>query len=92
MSSVNLANVVIDWNNISDPPEQGMRLETYLREEGLTHAEFAKRVGVSRSAVTQWVNGITMPSGVRMLLIHQLTEGRVGLEDWFGEGPRRKGD
>lgn len=60
-----------------------MKLVDYLTKEGLTHAEFAEQVGVSRSAVTQWINGITLPSGERMALVHRATGGRVGLDDWF---------
>ena len=68
-----------------------MTLGEYLRSNGITHARFAERVGVSRSAVTQWVNRITLPSGERMVRIHRVTEGAVGLDDWhppgLGEGP-----
>ncbi len=65
-----------------------MKLEEYLAEEKLTHAEFAARVGVSRSAVTQWVNRITLPSGERMARIHDASGGKVGLADWFHEKPK----
>ena len=59
-----------------------MNLAEYLKKEGITHAEFAETIGVSRSAVTQWTNAITLPTGERMVLIHRLTGGAVGLDDW----------
>ena len=67
-----------------------MKLADYLTKVGLTHADFAEEIGVSRSAVTQWINGITVPSGERMALVHRLTGGRVGLEDWFDQKGEKK--
>lgn len=59
-----------------------MKLAEYLKKEGMTHAEFAEMIGVSRSAVTQWTNGITLPTGERMIWVSRLTDGAVGIEDW----------
>ncbi|GAB6042718.1 helix-turn-helix domain-containing protein [Endothiovibrio diazotrophicus] len=59
-----------------------MKLADYLDREGMTHADFAAKLGVSRSAVTQWTNAMTLPTGERMVLIHRLSGGAVGLEDW----------
>ena len=40
----------------------GERLALLMKEKGLTASEFARRVGVSRQAVSFWVTGTYEPS------------------------------
>ncbi len=42
---------------MSNPTDIGLRVRDVRRERGWTQDEFARRVGVSRSAVAQWETG-----------------------------------
>lgn len=64
-----------------------MNLSSYLRDTGMTQAEMARRLGVTRSAVNQWLSGITAPSARQIAQIEDITEGRVRLTDLIpGQG------
>ncbi len=68
-----------------------MTLREYLQQTRTTHATFAARIGVTRSAVTQWINGITLPSASHMVAIHQISQGKVTISDWgSGSQPLNK--
>lgn len=62
-----------------------MKLKYWMDENGWTHAELASEIGVTRSAVTQWVNHHVYPTAPRMYDIYKLTNGAVNLPDWFAE-------
>lgn len=56
-----------------------MKLKEYLNREGLTQAEFAKRLKVSQGMVSQWIiNGV---AAERVLKIEAATEGKVSRHD-----------
>lgn len=67
-----------------------MKLGDYLKREGITHAAFAEELGVTRSAVTQWVNDLTLPTGERMIMVYRMSGGEVGMEDWHIPAERGK--
>lgn len=62
-----------------------MRLAEYLERDGVSQAEFARRLGVSRSAVGQWIHGHTIPSGRTAVAIVRVTDGLVRFEDIFAD-------
>lgn len=49
----------------------------------LTHEEWAKRLGISRSHLTEIVNGTAHPGRSLILRIEQETGGRVKPAIWF---------
>lgn len=61
-----------------------MKLVDYLRRKDIEHQAFAKKVGVSKTAVSRWIRGAT-PHLKDALRIVEVTRGRVRLEDLVGE-------
>jgi transcriptional regulator with XRE-family HTH domain len=59
---------------------EGERLKDIIRENNLTVTGVAKRLGVSRTAVNDWING-TVPSGLHLVKISRLLS--VTPEDFF---------
>jgi antitoxin CcdA len=64
-----------------------MRLVEYLRVNGLSQAELARRCGVSQQAVAKWANGLRVPRAAQMAALVQATGGHVSAADFFA-GPR----
>jgi len=54
-----------------------MDLASYLKDECLTAAAFAGRVGTTRAAVSAWLKGRNKVSIGRVRKIEEITEGRV---------------
>lgn len=54
-----------------------MDIATYLKTADLTQEEFARRVGVSQGAVSQWLLGKIKPSPRRALDIERASEGAI---------------
>jgi len=59
-----------------------MQLKTYLGKQGISAAEFARRVAVSRATVTRWCKDDRLPSLAAMRRIIAATNGSVGLADF----------
>jgi transcriptional regulator with XRE-family HTH domain len=59
-----------------------MKLSDWLKSKRMTQTELAERLGVSKSAVSKLVTGDRSPSLRLIKLIHEMTNGRVGLKDW----------
>ena len=59
-----------------------MKLARYLVLMKLTQAEFAARVGVSRSTVSLWINRRTIPYRAKMAAIERATRGAVTPADF----------
>lgn len=57
-----------------------MKLADYLREAGVTQAEFALQVGVTQGRVSQWLAGQTI-TAERCAAIEAATNGRVSRAD-----------
>jgi transcriptional regulator with XRE-family HTH domain len=58
-----------------------MNLQQYLAEEGLSQAALARELGVTRSAVNQWLKGRAVPSAATALLLIRRSGGRLTLEE-----------
>lgn len=54
-----------------------MKLETYLVESKLTQEEFAVRLGVTQSMVSQWIRGIRPVSPQMAIAIEEATSGEI---------------
>jgi len=65
-----------------------MGLEEYLTAEGLSQAALARELGVTRSAVNQWLAGRAVPSASTALAIIRRSRGRVTLEELVEPPPR----
>ncbi|TWB39707.1 helix-turn-helix domain-containing protein [Nitrospirillum pindoramense] len=61
-----------------------MTLADYLQAQGLTAAEFARRIGRSRSTVGRWCAGLRHPDAAAMRAIMEETKGAVMPNDFFG--------
>lgn len=56
------------------------KLSQWMQREGVTRAEFARRMGVHRSVVTRWLDGDHIPnylSRVKMQRVTGLTPGEL---------------
>jgi len=60
-----------------------MQLDDYLHEKRLSAAEFARRLGVTESAVSRWLSRQSRPSLDHMVDIEKFTEGVVAVRDWL---------
>jgi transcriptional regulator with XRE-family HTH domain len=60
----------------------GMTLTAYLREHGITHADFAARIGATQAAVSRYANGTRKPSLDKIIPIESVTEGAVRAIDF----------
>ena len=60
-------------------------IREYLKATGQNQAQFAKRVGVTRSAVTLWLQGKRKPSEDQQAIIWSRT--RISLEKLRGGAP-----
>lgn len=62
-----------------------MRLAQYLDDNGISDAEFARRVGVSHSLVHAWRYRKKLPSLPMARRIRQATKGEVRESDWVDD-------
>lgn len=58
-----------------------MDLKTYFQNHSHSQADFAKALGVTPGAVSQWVNGSAEVSAERCPAIEEVTGGLVRCED-----------
>lgn len=59
-----------------------MTLYEWLKREGLTHADFAERIGLTQSSVTRYVTGSRVPRRETMIEIARATNGEVAPADF----------
>ncbi len=59
------------------------RLKQYLKEHGITGAQFAEMLGVGQSAVSMWLTGERFPSRENIQKIVELTNGEVQPNDFY---------
>ncbi len=59
-----------------------MKLTVYLKSKNLTSAEFARRIGRSRSCVLRWTKGQRRPDALAMAAIQRETAGQVTPNDF----------
>lgn len=67
-----------------------MNLIDYMKKNELTDEMFARRIGVTRSAVTYYRSSMRMPSPRIMLLIESVTKNEVTASDMMKEFVRVK--
>ena len=60
-----------------------MNLRDYLKLNGFTHSEFAKKIGVTRPLITFIANGKKNPSISVIVQIEKVTHGEVTAQDLF---------
>ena len=60
-----------------------MTLSEFLSERGLTDERFAQSVGVTRTTVLRWRNGL-LPERDTMARIVEATDGAVTPNDFYG--------
>ena len=65
-----------------------MTLHDFMKARGLSDAELAARLGVSRQTVYRCRRGLRMPDRETMLAIHRETDGAVTVESFYGLGPQ----
>lgn len=58
-------------------------LKEHLEKTGTSHAEFARRLGVTDSAVWRWAHGERTPGGKMAYAIEEVTGGKVPARSWF---------
>lgn len=62
-----------------------MKLKDWLDDKRMTHDEFARRVGCSKSAVTRYANDDRVPRRKTLSAISTVTDGEVTANDFVGE-------
>jgi transcriptional regulator with XRE-family HTH domain len=58
-------------------------LQRYLENEGITQAQFARMIDDSLQNVNRYVKHGRIPSPEKVILINEVTRGRVSYESWF---------
>lgn len=58
-----------------------MKLKDWLKERGMSQAEFARRVGVNRTSLFFWLSGGSHPTYKNYLKIKEITDGKVKYEE-----------
>lgn len=63
-----------------------MTLDEYLRQQGETGFDFARRIDVHASTVSRMRRGVTHPERRTIEAIFKATGGRVTANDFYGHG------
>ncbi len=63
---------------------RAMKLDDYIREAGLTNAEFGERVGANHSTISRLRKGGQLPGAELMKAIFEETGGAVTANDFYG--------
>ncbi len=63
---------------------RAMTLDQYIRDKGLTNAEFGELVGANHSTISRLRKGSQVPSPELMLAIFERTDGVVTANDFYG--------
>jgi transcriptional regulator with XRE-family HTH domain len=63
-------------------------LSTFLETNGLTHAECAKAIGIARSTMHNWLNGILRPREAHQRAVEVWTNGAVPVSWWLTDEER----
>ncbi|NKI61795.1 helix-turn-helix transcriptional regulator [Labrenzia sp. PO1] len=60
-----------------------MKLNDFLGDNQMSHAEFGGRVGVSQAAISRYANGLRWPKPEIISLIETATGGQVTVKDHY---------
>jgi transcriptional regulator with XRE-family HTH domain len=60
-----------------------MTLDAWLRQQGVSRAEFAELIGASEEGVAKWLRGERIPRRAVMQRIVKATRGRVTATDFY---------
>lgn len=63
-----------------NPP---MKLKTWIKAEGISDAEFARRLGVNPTQVSRWLAGKVRPDWDYLKKIILITRGQVSADDFI---------
>lgn len=74
---------LLTWRNQYGDVRRMETLEQYLKAEGISQAEFARRIDDSLQNVNRYVKHGRIPSPDKVILINEVTNGRVSFEGWF---------
>jgi transcriptional regulator with XRE-family HTH domain len=69
-----------------------MKLDTYIKEAGITGTEFARRIGRSPEFVYLLISGARGPSLQTVRRIAEATDGAVTASDFDEPQPRKRPD
>lgn len=58
------------------------KLNSYMRENNLTLAKFAKKIGSTAATVQRWTSGNARPSIRLAIAVERETKGAVSVYDW----------
>lgn len=61
----------------------GAAIDRYIKRHGLSQKQFADRLGITQSAVSQWIQGDTGVRNDIAVKIVRLTGGEVSLSDLY---------
>lgn len=67
-----------------------MKLKEYLKEFGIVHGFFAKKIGARPQHLSLWIAGKSKPRLETIALIEEATKGKVTFRDWITEKPDPK--
>ena len=67
------------------------KLEKWLKNNGVTQQELAKRVGYPQSCLSRAMRGKIMPGRDVIKRIKQETNGEVDFADWFTDDEKKEG-
>ncbi|MGN7959159.1 helix-turn-helix transcriptional regulator [Agrobacterium tumefaciens] len=62
-----------------------MKLETYLKTNGISHSEFGRKLNVSQATISRYVADERRPSLAMAKKIQDATGNMVPLAEWFPE-------
>lgn len=60
-----------------------MTLQEWMQNEGMSDAQFARRLARSTAAVNKWRNGLRTPRADALRQIVEATDGQVTANDFF---------
>ena len=62
-----------------------MKLQTFLKDSGMTSSELAKEIGVTQKAVYYWLAEGRSPRPHNIRAVARATNGAVTASDWFDD-------
>jgi len=62
-----------------------LKLAEHMMKRGMTQADLARHLNVTRATINNWIYRRTPPSGQKMMEVYKWSGGKVGLKDWCEE-------